>query len=234
MAPKRKFGDIGSQDYAGNIIKQALKMNATGETAQPTGTTDGTATRKPYTGKELAQRQSRTYTAEEISANPYLSTLKGALSTMSYEQALANYRKLTSVTNKIPMGDGFTDPTKKYQYQKAFAALTPQQKYAENILFAMGGSLQSTNPKYGGYGMGTPDASLYRRLGLTPPTTNYAPVSYTPSGPNLAMRLANPLSATQRSRLQRLRGMAPSSLSARQKAALTRLRAKKNAPTILP
>lgn len=236
-----QFGSSGwYQNYSSDLLKgyvaQALGTNAVAPSTSPASTAPDA---------KMARRAERKaaipYTSEQIAADPNLSMLKNALSTMTYEQALANYRALTKVTNMIPLAKA--NESAKYKSKatqmvrratSAMAKLTPEQRAAEQIFFAMGGSLQSTNPQYGGYGMGTPNASLYKSLGLTPPTTNYAPVSYTPSGPNLAMRLANPLSATQRSRLQRLRGMAPSSLSAKQKAALARLRAKKNAPTILP
>ena len=215
-------------DYRGNILRDINLMASSGNTVRPSGTTDGTASM-------LTQKQQRArsvpYTAEQIAASPDLTTIKNALSTTTYEQALANYRALTKVSNMLTMGEGLSGEN-KLAYAKAYAALTPEQKNAETIFFGMGGSLKSNNPKYGNYGMGTVNTSLYNKLGVTAPTTSYAPVNYDPVGQDLDFKLANPLDATQKSRLQKLRSLG--SLNARQSAALARLKAKKNAPTILP
>lgn len=229
MARKGRFGEQAPTDYAGNVLKQINQMNSTGETASPAGTTDGTATKVKARDKRAA------YTAEEIAADPWKSTVKNALSTMSYEQALANYRALTKVSNMLPIG-GFTSAKDKYNYQQAYSALTPEQKNAETIFFGMGGSLKSNDPKYGGYGMGTVNTGLYSSLGVTAPTTSYAPVNFDVVGLDKNFKLANPLNATQQERLKNLRSISKSggTLTAKQTAALGRLKAKKNAPTILP
>lgn len=245
MARKGRFGEQAPTDYAGNVLKQINQMNATGDTAAEPGTTDGTANVSDEKMARKAERKAATpYTADQISADPKLSMLKNALSTMTYEQALANYRVLTKVNNMIPLAkenESAKYKTKATQMVRRSAAarakLTPEQKAAEQIFFAMGGSIEANDTKYGGYGTGI-NRALYESLGITPPTTSYAPVKFdvNNTADTIEFKLNNPLNATQKTRLNKLRTLAKggATLTAKQSAALTRLRAKKNAPTILP
>jgi hypothetical protein len=246
MARKGRFGEQAPTDYAGNVLKSINQMSATGDTAAAPGTTDGTV-RSSGPSAEIKAKRARAaapLTAEQIAADPHLSMLKNALSTMTYEQALANYRALTKVNSMIPLAKA--NESAKYKAKAtqmvrrsaaAMAKLTPEQRAAEQIFFAMGGSLEANNPKYGGYGSGI-NTALYSKLGLEAPTTAYAPVKFDVNniGNTVAFKLNNPLNATQKSRLQKLRGLTKSgaTLTAKQNAALNRLKAKKNAPTILP
>ena len=229
-------GQYGRSSYgstvSGNILKDINLMQSSGETVRPAGTTDGTASVPDEKMINRAERKAATpYTSEQIAADPNLATIKNALSTTTYEQALANYRALTNVTNMLALNKGLS--TKKQSaYNKAYAALTPEQKNAETIFFGMGGSLESNRAKYGGYGMGAVNTDLYNKLGIEAPTTSYAPVSFGVSREGNRINLSNPLSTAQRSRLRRLRSLG--SLSNKQSAALANLRSKKNAPTILP
>jgi hypothetical protein len=174
----------------------------------------------------------------EIAASGALSAIKGGL---TYEQALANLRKLTKATNKVPL-EGQGSVSKKTS--KAYAALTPAQKEAQWAFGILGGygsdgvSQGRFNPELGKYE--TYQESMFRRLGLDPSTIkNYAPVKIdTKMDPKYGpvQSIANPLKAGQRSALQRLRGIKQSGgkLSKKQAARLNKLVLKKNAPTILP
>ena len=215
-------------NYGGNILRDINLMTSSGETVRPAGTTDGTAS---MLTKEEKKARRTPYTAEQIAADPNLLTIKNALSTTTYEQALANYRALTNVTNMAGINKALS-VKKQSAYDKAYAALTPEQKNAETIFFGMGGSLESNRAKYGGYGTGTVNTDLYNKLGIEAPTTSYAPVNFGVSRAGNRINRANPLSTAQRSRLRRLRSLG--SLSNKQSAALANLRSKKNAPTILP
>lgn len=192
--------------------------------------------------KALSERRKRfatPYTAEEIAGNEYLKALQTGLSSLTYEQALANVRKQQAALNMSLLGGTSNTMASKYAAQQAWKKVSanPLTKYASDIFFKMGGSLQEApGSKYGGYGIGQVDTTMYTKLGLTAPSVNYDPVqtSTRQVGNRIVTKIANPLNQQQRSRLQRLRSMAPSSLSKKQQTALVRLRAKKNAPTILP
>lgn len=212
--------------------------SGSGEISSPETTT---STRRPYSSAEQERRRTRVYTAEEIAGNDYLSTLKSSLSTMSYEQALQNLRKQQKVLNLATLAGTRVPAAERIKISKAFAGMNanPLIKYASNIFNAMGGSLRETDPnsRYGGSGLGEIDVDLYKRLGLTPPTTKYEAMgaSTRQVGNKIVTTIANPLSQQQRSRLQRLRTLSSTgALSSKQKAALSRLKSKKNAPTILP
>jgi hypothetical protein len=236
---KGRFGEQVPADYAGNVLKTINRMNATGETVAPAGTSDGTAA---ATTKMKLREKRAAYTTEEIASNDYLSALKTGLSTLSYEQALANYRAQQNAANQSLLYGTKNSAADKWKAQQAWAKVNanPLTKYAENIFFAMGGSYQPSDPnsKYGGAGVGSINTNLYTALGLTPPTTQYAPVGGSTSqvGNRVVTKLANPLSATQKSALQKLRSLKQSGtqLTAAQVARLNRLKAKKNAPTTLP
>lgn len=237
MAKRRgRFGEQAPTDYAGNVIKQINEMSKTGETAAPAGTTDGTGILTK--AEQLARRVP--YTAEQIAGDPYKSMMKNALSTMTYEQALANFRKLQGVLNMGQLSGTNMSAAKTYAYQQAYKALTPEQKASQEIFFGMGGSYSPSDPnsKYGGYGVGSVNTNLYNKYGVTAPTTTYAPTGGTTRqvGNSIVTKLANPLSSVQKSALQRLRALKQSgtALTATQVARLNRLKAKKNAPTILP
>jgi hypothetical protein len=269
MARRGKFGTGGSgSTAAGDVIKNILSMQGTGNTTADAGTSDGTsktAAAKPdysgidFTGmsrqqankakkavwspefaaeKKAKRMNNKAYLSPfsdaEIAASGALSAIKGGL---TYEQALANLRKLTKATNKVPL-EGKGSVSKKTS--KAYAALTPAQKEAQWAFGILGGfgsdgvSQGRFNTDLGKYE--TYQESIYRRLGLDPSTIkNYAPVKIkTKMDPKYGpiQSIANPLNAKQRSRLQGLR--AAGSLTKKQAAALARLKAKKNAPTILP
>lgn len=269
MARRGKFGESAStSSYATDVLKRINQMNATGETAAPTGTTDGTAREKvappdysgiDFTGmdprqvkeakkavwspeyaaqvkaeKARAKASRLPFSDEVIQSSGALSAVKAGI---TYEQALANLRKLTKVTNKVPLeGQGSVSA----KTSKAYAALTPAQKEAQWAFEIIGGYGTNSSTQ-GGRNKETNKWETYqelmfRRLGLDPSTLkNYAgPEITTRMDPKLGpvQSIANPLNATQRARLQRLRGMG--SLTKKQSAAIARLRAKKNAPTILP
>lgn len=238
-----QFGSSGwYQNYSSDLLKgyvaQALGTNAVAPSTSPASTVPDAKMLK-RTERKMEQWNKTPYTAEEIAGNEYLKALQTGLSSLTYEQALANVRRQQAAMNTSLLAGTKNTMAAKYASQQAWAKVNadPLTKYAMDIFTRMGGSLQEApTSRYGGVGSGIVDTTIYSKLGLTPPTTSYAPVQSTTRqvGNRIVTNIANPLSATQRSRLQRLRGMAPSSLSARQKAALTRLRAKKNAPTILP
>jgi hypothetical protein len=238
VARKGKFGQGTPTDYAGNVLKRINEMNATGETAAPAGTTDGTAKSLEKTREMRQQRAENApmYTDAEIKASPYLSALKRGI---TYEEALGNYRALTNVLNMSQLASSKISAAQQYKYQQAYNKLTPEQRDAERIFFALGGSLESVNPKYGGYGLGNVAANDLRRLGIDASAIpNYAATKFDVQTPEnrIEFKLANPLNATQKDRLQKLRALSKSGteLTAKQVAALNRLKAKKNAPTILP
>lgn len=226
-----EWGNIPSMgSVTGSIIRDVLRMGGEGtETSGSTQSTPNVAIKK--TRKERLTP----YTAEQIAADPALAALKRGI---TYQDALANYRKLTKVLNMSQLAGSNNDKSQQKRYEKAYAALTPEQRAAERIFFAMGGSLESTNPKYGGYGLGSVNTDLFNKLGIDATSIpKYSPVKFgvrTPSN-RVEFNLQNPLSQQQRSRLQRLRTLSSTGkLSAKQKAALSRLKSKKNAPTILP
>lgn len=233
-----EWGNIpSSKSITGGVIKDVLRMGGKYEKQTIGNQPTKTAMRSQ---KEIQARANMVYTPEQIAGNEYLSTMKNALSTLTYEQALANYRKLVSASNLIPLSGTNVSESDTAKTRKALSAINsnPLLKYAENIFFAMGGSYSPTNPKsaYGGAGLGQVNTRIYKSLGLNPPTTKYAPVGGVTyqRGNNIVTNLVNPLSAMQRTRLKRLRSISPRFLTERQKAALARLRAKKNAPTIIP
>lgn len=232
---KGRFGQQSRPDYAGNVLKDINRMNATGNTAAPAGTTDGTAV------KMKAKEKRAAFTADEVTNSEYLSALKTGLSTLTYEQALANFRAQQNALNLSPLAGKKASDAQIAASQAALAKINanPLTKYASDIFFKMGGSTQeSEGSKYGGYGIGTADINTYKSLGLTPPSVNYAPVmtSTSQAGNKIVTNIANPLNPTQKSALQRLRALGNSgaTLSEKQVARLNKLKALKNAPKILP
>jgi hypothetical protein len=246
-----------------NVIKTINEMNTTGNTAAVAGTTDGTAKAKiaapdysgiDFTGmkgnevkrakqaiwspeyaaqaKEASKRKkamNAPFTDEFIASSGALSAIKNGL---TYEQALANLRKSTKVTNLLPL-EGKKGPVSAKKYKKMYAALTPAQKDAQWAFGILGGF----GSDYGGStGSETYRQRIFRQLGMDPSTLkNYAPVketTRTSSSLGPVTSYANPLNAKQRAKLQALRALG--SVTKKQSAALARLRAKKNAPTILP
>lgn len=185
--------------------------------------------------KAVAQRKRELmtpFTEREIATDATKRAIAGGI---TYEQALANYRKLVKVMNLVPMAGKERSKKQEARFKRLNAALTPEQRDAQRILGMLGGF--GTQTYRGGLTGETGQERFYRRLGMTAPTTQYAPINeeITMSGKfGPQIKIANPLSQQQRSRLQRLRSLGSSSLTARQRAALARLRAKKNAPTILP
>ena len=145
MARRGLFGTGGSNNnVAGNVIKNILQMQDTGETSATPGTTDGTVpkTRTPRT-------RPTPLTAEQIAADPLLS------GKVSYDQARINYIKYQNALNKMPLA---TTTGKKYTKQlaasqKALSKLGPDAKSYEQQFFALGGKLAGTgNAEGSNYG----------------------------------------------------------------------------------
>lgn len=236
MARRGRFGTGGtSQNYAGDIRSYiAQSMGTDAVPSEPTGTNAQTPELTREERKARAKAIRLPFSDEFIQSSGALSAVKAGL---TYEQALANLRKLTKYMNMVPLeGQGSISP----KAERFYKTLTPAQRDAQWAFEIIGGyGTNSSTP--GGMNRETGkwetyQEQMFRRLGLDPSTLkNYA-------GPNITTRIdpkfgpiqsiANPLNATQRARLQRLRSMG--SLTKKQSAALARLRAKKNAPTILP
>lgn len=276
MARRGSFGTGGSgSNAAGDVIKNILSMQSTGETAAPAGTTDGTAKKTPsrtstydlrkalaaakpdysgldFTGmdrKQIKAAKKATWTPEYIAARkaigarkkelmtPYTAaeiasdpTKKALASGITFEQALAAYRKQVKLMNLVPLEGQSRTKAQEAKYKKLLASMTPVQKNAQRILGLLGGFGQfGASPSRGLLGETTQE-TVFRRLGLPLPTERgmvNESVRIDPKfGPIIS--IANPLNQKQRSRLQRLRSLG--SLSDRQKQALARLRSKKNAP----
>lgn len=252
MAKRGRF--LGGAGYGGvpmqiiNQIRQqsaGINTSSTTDTVKPSTDTVNPSQVENKT-KDRSEKKIRraAYTADEIANSEYLSALKTGLSSLTYEQALANYRALTKVNNMMPLAKAQESPAYKKKATQmvrrsaaAMAKLTPEQKYAEEIFFAMGGSLEANDPKYGGYGMGSVNTDLYKILGLTPPSTSFAPVKFdvNKTGKSVEFKLNNPLNDNQREALQRLRALNKSGvkLTAKQSSRLAKLKAIKNAPTII-
>lgn len=190
--------------------------------------------------KALSERKKRfatPYTAEEIAKDP---AKRAIASGITFEQALADYRKLVKVMNLVPLSGQSRTAKQEKRFNRLNASLTPQQKASQRILGLLGayqgrpGEGEVKNRLTGETNLET----FYRRMGMLdklPTGTKQSPETYRVDpkfGP--IINIPNPLSQQQRSRLQRLRGMAPSSLTKQQQAALARLRMKKNAPKIIP
>ena len=220
MAKRAQFqNSTYSNNVAGDVVKNALKLGGVFETSGPV---KSAAPKKKFQSTEA-------FTDAQIAADPTLSALKGGI---TYENALANYRKLTSVLNQAPMGGTKIKKGKTLNFNKLYNALTPEQKAAEKIFFALGGSTINAQGT-GGAGTGV-QTNLLNRLGIDTSTLPlYAPVKYT-EGSGSKISFNNPLNAQQRERFQNLKKLNASSLSEKQKLALQRLKAKKNAPIILP
>ena len=261
MAKRGRFGTGGSgSTAAGDVIRNILSMQSTGETAAPAGTTDGTASPrvpKPdysgldftgmdrqevkkakratwspeYTaqvkaGKARMRRYTDPFTAEQIASDPAKQAIASGI---TYQQALAAYRKQVKWMNMMPVdGKGSTAKAEKF-----YKTLTPIQRNAQRILGLLGGF----GKDYGGRtAEQTYRERIFGQLGMDiSKVPNYAPVKETYEKSDKfgeIIKVDNPLNATQSSRLQRLRALG--TLNKKQVAALARLRAKKNAPTILP
>lgn len=192
--------------------------------------------------KAVAQRKRELmtpFTEREIATDAARRAIAGGI---TYEQALANYRKYTNTMNKLPSegsgpGGEFTK-AEQARYRRVISKLSPEQRESRRILFLLGGLGRDIGVSRLTGETGT--EQFYRRMGLEAPYGRlgvegskplpYAPLNevLTASGKTI---IPNPLGQRQRSRLQRLRSLGASSLTARQRSALARLRAKKNAPT---
>jgi len=233
-----RFG-TSSPSYATGITKEIVAQIQASLPASDAPQGDSTASPSSRPTPEYGKLAGYpTISPEEMDRMPKLKFLKNSLSTMTYEQALKNLRALRRATNLLPISTaGDTKKTKKMtaEFNKRYAALTEQQKMAEKIFFLMGGSLK--NKKTGQVmGSGTANKGFYESIGLTAPTTKYAPIGYSQTQSNTAIvdKLNNPLSQAQRSKLQNLRALAKSGgLTDRQKQQLDRLVSKKNAPRVI-
>jgi hypothetical protein len=231
-----KFGTSTSL-YATGITKSIIDQIQAGSPADLGAPKESVAAPRkiPEYGKLAGYP---TISEEELNRMPKLKFLKNVLSTMTYQKALKNLRALKRATNLLPLSTaGETKKTQKMtkKFNKRYAALTPDQREAEKIFFLMGGSLKNTGTGLQ-VGQGSANKGFYESLGLTAPTTKYAPIEYTQERSNTAIkeRISNPLSQTQRSKLQNLRAIAKKGqLTSRQRQELDRLVAKKNAPRIV-
>ena len=223
--------DYSSLDFTGLTQKEARKLKKTVETPEYRAARKAVGARR--------QELMTPYTAAQIASDPAKRAIAGGI---TYQQALASYRSLVKVMNLTPLAGG-AKPTAKEtaRYKKLNAALTPTQRASQRILELLGGFGSLKDERPGGLTNETNSQLFYRRMGLTAPTTNYrdlAESTRTRIDPRFGpvQNIANPLSKTQRSRLTALRSLAQSGkkLTARQVAAINRLKAKKNAPTILP
>jgi hypothetical protein len=167
------------------------------------------------------------YTEAQIASSPVLGAIKRGITS---EEALQNFRAFNRVINMAPI-DGQSTPKQLREYQRAFAALTPEQRNAEKILSALGIKREDAQGNLFG---GDRNEAMLRNLGIDPSTIPTYGTVRVGTGTNGSTSIANPLSAQQRTRLQRLKGMAAGTMSDKQKAALARLRAKKNAVSTLP
>lgn len=232
-----------SGQYQRNVnIGQALfqKLSSAQEPAQastpaPQAAPASTSREMPKYGKLAGYP---TISEEEMARMPKLQFLKNTLSTITYEQALKNLRALRRATNLLPLSTaGETKKTKKMtaEFNKRYASLTEQQKMAEKVFFLMGGSLK--NKRTGEVmGSGTANKGFYESIGLTAPTTKYAPIEYGQKWSNTAIvdKISNPLSQKQQAKLRGLRQVAKQgTLTGKQQKQLDRLVLKKNAPKVI-
>jgi hypothetical protein len=223
MAKRAKFQDSGVPDYAGDVIKDIIKLQNVGQAQVGTiGAATTTSVRKPK------KMQEGPYTEAQIAASPVLGALKRGITS---EEALKNFREFTRVTNMAPVAGGNMNARKLREYQRAFGALTPEQRNAERILSALGIKREDAQGNLFG---GDRNESMLRNLGIDPSTIPTYGTVRVATGTSGNTSIANPLSAQQRTRLQRLRGMSAGTMSDKQKAALARLRSKKNAVNTLP
>ena len=223
MAKRARFQDSGVPDYAGDVIKDIIKLQNVGQAQVGTiGAATTTAVRKPK------KMQEGPYTEAQIAASPVLGALKRGITS---EEALKNFREFTRVTNMAPVAGGNMNARKLREYQRAFAALTPEQRNAERILSALGIKREDAQGNLFG---GDRNESMLRNLGIDPSTIPTYGTVRVSTGTSGNTSISNPLSAQQRTRFQRLKSMNASTMSDKQKAALARLRAKKNAVNTLP
>ena len=223
MARKARFQEPGVPDYAGDVIKDIIKLQNVGQAqAGAIGSATTTAVRKPK------KMQEGPYTEAQISASPVLGALKRGITS---EEALQNFRALNRVMNMLPVAGTNINQNNLRQYQRAFAMLTPEQRNADNILDALGIKREDAQGNLFGRDR---DESMLRNLGIEPSTIPTYGTVRVGTGAGGSTSVANPLSAQQRARFQRLKSMNASTMSDKQKAALARLRAKKNAVNTLP
>lgn len=222
MARRARFQDAGVPDYASDVLEGIAKLQGSGEAqAGSIGSATTTAVRKPK------KMQEGPYTEAQIAASPVLGALKRGITS---EEALQNFRAFNRVMNMAPI-DGQSTQKQLREYQRAFGALTPEQRNAERILSALGIKREDAQGNLFG---GDRNESMLRNLGIDPSTIPAYGTVRVSTGTSGNTSIANPLSAQQRTRLQRLKGMSSSTMSDKQKAALARLRAKKNAVNTLP
>ena len=238
MARRGKFGEQASTgSYATDLLKRINQMNATGETAAPAGTTDGTAAK--------ATRESKPLTAEQIAKNPLFS------GKLSVDQAKINYIKAQQALNLMPSDE--TSAKYAAQLKKANAAIAklrvnPQE--AQRQFFALGGQMRGVGKSEGAnYGARAETILNYWRSagmeekgyeivakmlgtdrfgnpvegGASQPTVDYR------LGSDLSFNLKSPtknLTALQAARLTKLKNLKQggSTLSAKQKSNLKKLR----------
>jgi hypothetical protein len=224
MARRARFQDAGVPDYAGDVLKGIAELQGSGEAqAGSIGSATTTSVRKPK------KMQEGPYTEAQIAASPVLGALKRGITS---EEAVRNLRALNKVMNMMPVAGTNTNQNNLRQYQRAFAMLTPEQRNAEKILDAMGIKREDAQGNLFGRDR---DESMLRNLGIDPSAVpNYGTIGVNYTTTNYKTSVANPLTAQQRTRIQRLKGMSAGTMSDKQKAALARLRAKKNAVNILP
>ena len=239
MARRGKFGEQASTgSYATDLLKRINQMNATGETAAPAGTTDGTAAK--------ATRESKPLTPEQIAKNPLLS------GKISVDQAKINYIKAQQALNFMPSsnetGAAYSKKLKKARSALAELRVNPQE--AERQFFALGGQMQGIGKNEGAnYGWDSDKVIDYWRAagmeekgyeiaakmlgndrfgnlvegGASRPTLDYR------VGPDLSFNFRSPtrnLTALQDARLTKLKNLKQggSTLSAKQKSNLKKLR----------
>jgi hypothetical protein len=240
MAKRPQFG---SGQQAGQSVNDIILGTLRSQGIDTSSTTAVKAPRQPKAPRTTA------FTQAEIAKDPTFSALTSGV---TYEQALANYRKFVNANNLAPMADttGKEYDKKMTAWKSAMAKLSPEQKNAEQVFFGLGGKLSGTGADAGvGYGKSDKQIlNMWRLLGneqmgmdIVSKRRGYDQygnaIQGTPGlsanftyGNDMSIKINNPLNQRQRQRLQRLRGMAPSSLSDKQRTALARLRTKKNAP----
>jgi len=227
---KGKYGrSADTASYGANILKDINRMSSTGDTTAAPGTTDGTAVRK----NKLADT-STPYTSTEISSNPVFSALKRGITP---EEAIKNYRAFVKVNNMAPVaGAGKITNKQNRQYQRAYGALTPEQRPAERILTTLGIKIEDAQGNLVGGYSDSDRQTILNKLGIDSSSTPAYGNLRVDTGKGLKQTVANPLKTAQKARLQKLNLLAKSgsTLTATQVAARARLKAKKNAPTILP
>lgn len=153
MARRGKFGaGVSGGSVAGNVIKSILRMQGTGDTAAPPGTTDGT------------NSKSKPLTAQRIASNPVFS------GKLSVDQAKINYIKAQQALSLMP-GEKVTGAKYDAQLKKANQAIANlgfNPIEAEQQFFALGGKMQGAGRAEGSnYGFSSQKVlEYYRAAGM--------------------------------------------------------------------